>query len=87
MLGGIFYNSRLVIATMHGKEQVIAPLLQESIGVQIVKAVDLDTDQFGTFTGEIERDVDPVEAARRKCQLGVVFRFTYHHSKPSATPL
>lgn len=54
---------------MHGKEQVIAPLLQESMGVEIITAEGLDTDQFGTFTGEIERDVDPVEAARRKCRF------------------
>lgn len=54
---------------MHGKERVIAPLLQKSIGVEIVAAVDLNTDQFGTFTEEVERDVGPVEAARRKCRL------------------
>lgn len=69
MSEGIFYKRRLVIATMHGKEQVIAPLLQEYLGVEIVAATGLNTDQFGTFTGEVERDVDPVEAARSKCRI------------------
>lgn len=64
-----FKNRRLVIATMHGKEQVIAPLLREALGVETVVASGLNTDQFGTFSGEIERMVDPLEAARRKCRL------------------
>lgn len=54
---------------MHGKEQVIAPVLQEALGVKIIVPKGLDTDQFGTFSGEIVRDVDPVEAARRKCEI------------------
>lgn len=62
----IFQGRKLVIATQHGKEQVLAPVLK-GLGAEIFVAGDLDTDQFGTFSGEIERMVDPLEAARLKC--------------------
>ena len=58
-----------MIATMHGKERVIAPVLERTLGVQVVVATDLDTDQLGTFSGEVERTLDPVEAAKLKCKL------------------
>ncbi len=64
-----FAGRRLVIATKHGKEQLIGPLVVEALGVEIVVPDALDTDQFGTFSGEIERLDDPVEAARKKCRL------------------
>lgn len=61
------FNGRtLVIATMHGKEQVILPPLEARLGVRGVVAPGLDTDRFGTFTGEIPREGSPLEAARRK---------------------
>jgi hypothetical protein len=69
----LFKDRTLVIATMHGKEKVIAPLLEQALGVKIIIPQNFDTDQYGTFSGEIEREVDPVEAARIKanaaCQL------------------
>jgi hypothetical protein len=64
----VFENRKLVIATMHGKEQVLAPLLMEALGVEIVLPSSLNTDLLGTFTGEIERTLSPVDAAREKCR-------------------
>lgn len=52
---------------MHGKETVIEPVLN-SFGFNWI-SVPYNTDQFGTFTGEIERKGSPIEAARKKCQL------------------
>lgn len=65
----LFKGRRLVIATMHGKEQVIAPILEEALGVEVVvpDISNFNTDMFGTFSGEIERTLDPVETARQKC--------------------
>lgn len=68
MSASIFRGRSLVIATNHGKEQAIRPIL-ETLGVKCIIPSGLDTDQFGTFTGEIERIVDPLEAARLKCEL------------------
>ncbi len=61
-----FKNRQLVIATMHGKEKVIAPLLHE-LGVEIVLPQNLNTDSLGTFSGEIERENNPLETAKQKC--------------------
>lgn len=65
----LFKGRRLVIATMHGKEQVIAPLLEEVLGVRVIvpNINNFNTDMFGTFSGEIERTLDPLETARQKC--------------------
>lgn len=67
----IFLNRKLVIATMHGKEAVLAPILEKELGVQVVLPQQLDTDQFGTFSGERERHLSPLEAAIAKCKAAM----------------
>lgn len=52
---------------MHGKESVIAPVLERVLGVHCTVPVPSDTDRLGTFTGEVERRHDPVTTARLKC--------------------
>lgn len=61
-----FSGRTLVLATMHGKEAVMAPLLEAGLGVRVVVAEGLNTDAFGTFSGEIERTGTPLDAARQK---------------------
>jgi hypothetical protein len=61
-----FEGRRLLVATKHGKEAVIAPLFERTFGVQCIVPDDYDTDQFGTFTGEIPRRSDPLATARQK---------------------
>lgn len=56
-----------VVCTMHGKETVIESALH-SLGLNWV-STNLNTDQFGTFSGEVERVNSPLETARMKCQL------------------
>lgn len=63
----MFQNRKLVIATKHQKEQVIAPILEKELGVLCFTDETFDTDTLGTFTGEIERTLDPISAAREKC--------------------
>ena len=63
----IFNDRNVVIATMHKKEQVIAPILEQKLGVKCTIADGLNTDQFGTFSGEIERSKNPIEVLRAKC--------------------
>lgn len=62
----LFKNRTAVLATMHGKEQAIAPILEPEFNLKIIVPTDIDTDQFGTFTREIGRTGDQLEAARRK---------------------
>ena len=61
-----FSGRPLVLATMHGKETVMAPLLEAGLGVRVVVAEGLNTDAYGTFSGEIERTGTPLDAARQK---------------------
>lgn len=60
---------KLIIATMHHKEQVIAPLF-EAIDFEIAVAP-INTDLLGTFSGEVERTLSPIEAALAKCKLAI----------------
>ena len=64
----LFRGRQLVIATMHGKETVVAPRLGQALGVVCRIAGGLNTDRFGTFSGEIPRTVSPLEAARQKIE-------------------
>lgn len=64
-------NRRMVIATMHGKEQAIEPVFRKRLGVEAVLSADLDTDAFGTFSGEIARTAPARETAIAKARLGM----------------
>lgn len=66
----LFQNRNVAIGTMHSKEQVIAPLLENKLNLSCV-VPELNTDELGTFTGEIERKLSPVDTAREKCRLAM----------------
>jgi len=68
---GAFTGSQLVIAKLHGKEKVIAPVLERGLGVSILVPEYFDTDRFGTFAGEVERRGSALEAARLKCDVAI----------------
>lgn len=57
------------LATKHGKESTFRPAFA-TIGVAVIVA-DVDTDQFGTFAGEIERQGSPRETVERKARAGI----------------
>ncbi|MFN5440185.1 MAG: DUF6671 family protein [Bacteroidota bacterium] len=63
----MFAGRKLVIATMHQKDLVIARPIEKALGVNCFVARDFDTDQFGTFSGEVERKLSPLDTARLKC--------------------
>jgi hypothetical protein len=67
----MFKNRKLIIATKHEKEKVIAPLVEAALGVFCLMNENFDTDILGTFTGEIERKLDPVATARQKCLMAM----------------
>ncbi|MFM5982085.1 MAG: DUF6671 family protein [Sphaerospermopsis kisseleviana] len=68
LLKNLFNNRVAVIATMHHKEQVIAPLLQQELGIKIIVTQDFNTDVFGTFTREIKRPDTQIATAKLKAQ-------------------
>jgi hypothetical protein len=68
MKNALFADRVGVLATMHQKERVIAPLLEQELGIKVVVPQGFDTDVFGTFTREIKRTGDQLEAARLKAE-------------------
>ncbi len=57
-----------IFATMHGKQQVVAPVLGRFLGVRVDVPKDIDTDRFGTFTREVPRLASPLDTARAKAR-------------------
>jgi RNA polymerase subunit RPABC4/transcription elongation factor Spt4 len=57
-----------ILSTMHGEERVIGPLLEQELGLRIRVPEGLNTDQFDTFSHEIERTGSQLDAAGAKIQ-------------------
>jgi hypothetical protein len=68
---GFFEGRTLVIASMHRKEEVLKPLLEQGLGITVQVAEGLNTDLLGTFSGEVARLADPLSTARKKCELAL----------------
>ena len=62
---------RLALLTQHGKERVIAPVLDAALGCRVERVGGYDTDQLGTFSRDIPRAGTQLEAARRKARIGM----------------
>ena len=65
-LSKIFSNRTVVVATMHGKEKVFAPILERELGVKCKTIKAFNTDLFGMFSGEIERKYPPGKTLKLK---------------------
>jgi hypothetical protein len=63
-----FAGTVAVLATMHGKERVIVPLLEGALGLTVRVPPRFDTDRFGTFSREIARSGSQLDAARAKIE-------------------
>lgn len=72
-MDSLFKNRTLFIATKHKKERVLAPLFANKLGVSIT-VPSIDTDMFGTFSGEISRKKTAIETLKEKC-LSVINAF------------
>jgi hypothetical protein len=63
-----FRNRTAILATMHRKEDVIAPILEAGLGLRVVVPAGLNTDEFGTFSRDRDRPGSQLETARFKAQ-------------------
>lgn len=63
-----------VLATMHGKEAAIAPVLARFTGLRVVVPDGFDSDRFGTFSRDIPRAGSALDAARAKIAAGFACR-------------
>lgn len=65
-----YVHKRIALTTKHEKLTLIKPAFDEHVGCEIFE-VNLDTDQLGTFSGEIERIAPTLETAIKKARLGM----------------
>ena len=70
-LSSTYAGQKVALLTKHGKEQVIAPILEPALGCTIAHVTGFDTDQLGTFTRDISRTGTQLEATRRKARMGM----------------
>ncbi|WP_298445380.1 DUF6671 family protein [Ferrimicrobium sp.] len=67
--GAVWDDCVVALATRHGKERQIAPALLK-VGL-VTQVVPVDTDQFGTFTGEIARQGSARDVVIAKARAGL----------------
>lgn len=65
-----YFGAKALLSTKHQKGKIIAPHFSEFLSMSI-EEVYVDTDQLGTFSGEIERTGTAREVAIRKARLGI----------------
>lgn len=66
-----FHGAHFGLLSLHDKASIIAPLLAERWQARLTNSSAFDTDTLGTFSGEVERRLSPLECALRKAQLAV----------------
>jgi Zn finger protein HypA/HybF involved in hydrogenase expression len=67
----LFKGRRLIIATKHHKERVIAPILEKELSVSCFTDSSFDTDLLGSFSGEVKRESDALTTAKKKCLMAM----------------
>jgi hypothetical protein len=68
---GIFSNRSVSLLTKHGKEKVIADVLNTQVGCLVQQTDAYDTDLLGTFTQETPRYGSQLDAVRKKAAIGM----------------
>lgn len=66
----IYKNKYCVLNTLHSKSEVIAPTFMNELGIKVIEERG-DTDQLGTFSGEVERLGTMLEVLKKKCEMGM----------------
>lgn len=67
---GPYLGRVIAVGTKHGKQHQFAPAFRRVLGAALT-APPVDTDRFGTFTGEVERTGTPLQAARAKARAAM----------------
>jgi hypothetical protein len=65
-----YFKKEVVLTSKHRKIDLIKPAFDISVGCNLFE-LPLDTDQLGTFTGDIARLDPPLETAIKKARLGM----------------
>ncbi|MCL7745513.1 DUF6671 family protein [Halalkalibacter alkaliphilus] len=66
-----YKGRKAALSTMHDKRQAIGKPFNDLLGVSIKVPEKINTDLLGTFSGEIERELTPLETLRKKARMGM----------------
>ena len=69
-LESAYFGKTATLPTLHGKETVLSPIFQSALGLGI-QVSEIDTDQFGTFSGETPRTLSQLDAAVAKARAAI----------------
>lgn len=67
----VYAGRKFALLTQHGKQSLLAPILEPGLGCWLEHVRSFDTDQLGSFSREIPRAGSQLDAARRKARLGM----------------
>lgn len=65
-----YADACFILTTKHAKSIAIAPAFKNQLEANVIEYL-IDTDQFGTFSGEIERKGTAIECAKQKCEWSI----------------
>jgi len=65
-----YRGATVVLPTLHNKGVLAQEAFKEHLGMDVIELHE-DTDQFGTFSGDVERKLSPKESAIAKAKLGL----------------
>lgn len=66
-----YQGVEVAFATKHQKTELVADAFRSVLDISVITA-DVDTDSFGTFSGEIERKSSPLDTAIAKAKAGAM---------------
>jgi len=67
----VYAGAQIALLTRHGKQHVIAPVLEDALGCRVRHVDGYDTDRLGTFARDVPRFGTQVEAARNKARIAM----------------
>ncbi len=71
MLDSLYSGQTIAFLTQHGKQDVVAAVLEPNLGCHVQHVTGFDTDLLGSFTRDINRIGTQLDAARRKARKGM----------------
>ena len=66
-----YAGQTIALLTQHGKERVMAAVLEPALACKVERVSGFDTDQLGTFTRDMPRPGSQLDAQRRKARTGM----------------
>lgn len=67
----LYRGERVALLTLHGKQDLLRPVIEPVLGCRIEHTDAYDTDRLGTFTREIAREGTLVDAALQKARIAL----------------